>query len=173
LSNVRSRSHSISGQASSVGSAGSLTTIALKSSPQPAKASLPASVPEPPQVFSPDHPSSPGNRANAIPPISMTLALPQPSPSSQTVVSMSDTPSSQSTKVSAGIPTAYPPTPYPQAQVVASEAVKGSKSITFLKMEELREARKRTAYAMSALEFEDIETARRELKLALAALGAE
>ena len=178
----RQRAHSF-GQSSLIGSAGSYTTITPnRTSPRPA---IPAPLPS----------TSPKTRPMAIPPISKTLPpiqqqQPTPSPSPPSAQPL---PSPSPVSYTA-VPAAAAPMVTPASTVPLSSAMATSASFTqskhaaahvstpytrpedlpaALTAEVMLNARKHTVYAMSALEFDDVETARKQLQLALGALETE
>ena len=174
----RHRSHSL-GQSSLVGSAGSYNTMTLNRSASR------------PPVSAPPPSSSPKARPMAIPPISKTSPpiqqqqpTPSPSPPSAQLLPLSYTavPAPVVTPVSAAI--AVPPVPgisispsftqsKPAATHVPTPYTRPQDLPAALTAEVMLNARKHTKYAMSALEFDDVETARKQLRLALEALEAE
>lgn len=173
----RQRAHSF-GQSSLVGSAGSYVTMtANRTSPVPAP--LPS--------------TSPKARPMAIPPISRTLPplqqqqpTPSPSPPSAQLlpspVSYTAVPAPLVKPVIEA--TAVPPAPAmstsppfaqskPTVAHVATPYTRPEDLPAALTAEVMLNARKHTKYAMSALEFDDVETARTQLRRALEALEVE
>jgi hypothetical protein len=176
----RQRAHSF-GQSSLIGSAGSYATMtANRTSPRP---SIPAALPS----------TSPKTRPMAIPPISRTLPplqqqqpTPSPSPPSAQLlpspVSYTAVPAplvkpvpAASSAPPASVMSASPPFTQSKPTVahVATPYTRPEDLPAALTAEVMLNARKHTKYAMSALEFDDVETARTQLRLALEKLEAE